>query len=99
MSAGELLREERKSGSKDGVLIEQICKEGKIVPSEITVGLLKKGMEKNGWNRLYLIDGFPRGMENYTVWEKLMGSVVDFKFTMQLDCPVDVMIERVMKRA
>lgn len=46
LSAGELLREERKTGSKDGQLIESICKEGKIVPSEITVGLLKKAIEK-----------------------------------------------------
>ncbi|EDO26972.1 predicted protein [Nematostella vectensis] len=42
LSAGELLREERKSGSKDGDLIENCMTEGKIVPVAITVSLLQK---------------------------------------------------------
>lgn len=42
LSAGELLREERASGSKDGNLIDEYIKEGKIVPVEITIALLQK---------------------------------------------------------
>ena len=42
LSAGDLLRAERASGSKDGDLIESYIKEGKIVPVEITVNLLRK---------------------------------------------------------
>ena len=42
LSAGDLLREERTSGSKDGELIENYIKEGKIVPVEITINLIKK---------------------------------------------------------
>ena len=65
LSAGDLLREERASGSKDAELIQKIIDEGKIVPVEITVNLIKKAMEKNGWNRKkYLIDGFPRNEDN-----------------------------------
>ena len=36
LSAGDLLREERASGSENGDLIESYIKEGKIVPVEIT---------------------------------------------------------------
>ena len=42
MSAGDLLREERASGSKNGDLIESYIKEGKIVPVEITISLIEK---------------------------------------------------------
>ena len=42
MSAGELLRQERDSGSKDGNLIQECIKEGKIVPVAITISLLQK---------------------------------------------------------
>lgn len=42
MSAGDLLRAERNSGSKDGELIQHYIKEGKIVPVEITVRLIEK---------------------------------------------------------
>jgi adenylate kinase family enzyme len=42
LSAGELLRQERDSGSKDGNLIQECIKEGKIVPVAITISLLQK---------------------------------------------------------
>ena len=41
LSAGELLREARNSGSPDGQLIAEYIKEGKIVPVEITIKLLQ----------------------------------------------------------
>ncbi|KAF5890513.1 UMP-CMP kinase [Clarias magur] len=43
LSAGDLLREERsRTGSESGQLIDSYIKEGKIVPVEITINLLKK---------------------------------------------------------
>ena len=42
LSAGDLLRAERASGSKDGDLIESYIREGKIVPVEITISLIEK---------------------------------------------------------
>lgn len=44
LSAGDLLRAERDSGSPDGELIESYIREGKIVPVEITINLLEKVM-------------------------------------------------------
>ena len=45
--------------------------EGKLVPSELLVELVKKEVvkEKEG---IYLLDGFPRNMENLEVWDRLM---------------------------
>ena len=42
LSAGDLLREARDSGSPDGKLIDDYIKNGKIVPVEITVSLLQQ---------------------------------------------------------
>jgi UMP-CMP kinase len=70
LSAGDLLREERDSGSPQGDLINQLILEGKIVPVQITVNLIKKAMEQQGWsNSKFLIDGFPRNLDNYQGWE------------------------------
>ena len=46
LSAGDLLRAERNSGSAHGAMISEFIKAGKIVPSEVTVGLLKKAIEQ-----------------------------------------------------
>lgn len=51
LSAGDLLRAERaREGSQFGVLIANFIKEGKIVPVEITINLLR--MVSNGFARL-----------------------------------------------
>ena len=43
LSAGDLLRAERtREGSESGQLIDNFIKEGKIVPVEITINLLRK---------------------------------------------------------
>ena len=46
-------------------LLNKMILEGKIVPGEIPVNLIKKAMAKHGWNeKKYLVDGFPRNSEN-----------------------------------
>ena len=64
LSAGELLREERASGSSDGQLIDEYIREGRIVPVAISLGLLRKAMEASGPHARFLIDGFPRNSDN-----------------------------------
>jgi UMP-CMP kinase len=44
LSAGDLLRAERDSGSPEAELINSIIMEGKIVPVRITVNLIKKAI-------------------------------------------------------
>ena len=115
LSAGDLLREEvlfiysskRQRGSEKGELIESYIKEGKIVPSEITVGLLEDAMKKNGWNQhIFIIDGFPRNIENHSNWETLMKDKVEVKKVLVFECPFviffivfqDVLTQRILER-
>ena len=57
------------SGSKHGEMISTMIKNGQIVPSEVTVGLLKQAMDKSKQKK-FLIDGFPRNFENNDAFEK-----------------------------
>lgn len=99
LSAGDLLREERKKpGSKYGELIETYIKEGKIVPVEITCSLLEQAIEKSGKSN-FLIDGFPRNQNNLDGWNKAMAEKVNLQFVLFFDCPFDTCTARIMKRA
>lgn len=71
LSAGELLREEKKRPSSEyGSTIEKIILEGKIVPSFITTSLLKAAIKESQKEYQYfLIDGFPRNKENLLKWK------------------------------
>ena len=85
LSAGDLLRAERASGSELGEMIEGIIKDGRIVPSDVTVRLLRQAMEAAGEGKKFLIDGFPRNQENLDVWNRDMAHCV-VQFVLNLEC-------------
>ena len=95
-----MLRAERDSGSPDADLINNIIKEGKIVPVEITVKLLKRAMTENGWAKsVFLIDGFPRNQDNVDGWKSVVGDEADIKGCLFFDCSEEVMLARIMERS
>merc|ERR1712007_83325 len=99
LSAGDLIRAERqREGSEKGELIESCLKEGRLIPSEITVGLIEEEMRRQGWDGKYLVDGFPRSVGNYDAWTNALGSKVHLKFTFLLECSEAVMEERLINR-
>lgn len=55
-------------------MIQNMIKEGKIVPSEVTIKLLQKAMHESG-NDKFLIDGFPRNEENRAAFETVVSSL------------------------
>lgn len=97
LSAGDLLRDERNSGSDLAEMINTFIKEGKIVPAKVTVDLLRKAMAKSG-NDKFLVDGFPRDTDNLACWEENMSDVAEVKFLLYLACPQDIMLARLLER-
>jgi len=52
-------------------MILNTIKDGKIVPSEVTVKLILREM-KSSDNQKFLIDGFPRSEENRIAFEQIV---------------------------
>uniref|UniRef100_A0A8C9W9U7 UMP-CMP kinase n=1 Tax=Scleropages formosus TaxID=113540 RepID=A0A8C9W9U7_SCLFO len=103
LSAGDLLRAERcREGSEYGQLIDSFIKEGKIVPVEITISLLKNAMEETMQNDQekfrFLIDGFPRNQDNLQGWTNVMEGKADVKFVLFFDCSNQVCVDRCLER-
>jgi hypothetical protein len=56
-------------------------KDGMIVPVEVTVSLLSKAIFSSpSWN--FLVDGFPRNMDNFNGWFDAIGDECDVRATM-----------------
>mmetsp|Transcript_12648 Transcript_12648/g.40745 ORF Transcript_12648/g.40745 Transcript_12648/m.40745 type:complete len:268 (-) Transcript_12648:198-1001(-) len=100
LSAGDLIRAERKRpGSAMAELIESRLTEGRLIPSEVTVGLVEEEMRRQGWEGgRYLIDGFPRSLDNYETWDRLLGNKAHIKFVLLIECSQAVMEQRLLKR-
>ena len=69
-------------------------RDGKLVPMDITIGLIKAAMVKSGGTK-FLIDGFPRAMDQALLFEEKVGVCSTVLF---FDCPLDTMQERLLKR-
>ncbi|XP_010274607.1 PREDICTED: UMP-CMP kinase 3-like isoform X1 [Nelumbo nucifera] len=95
LSAGDLLRAEIKSGSENGTMIQNMIKEGKIVPSEVTVKLLQRAMQESN-NDKFLIDGFPRNEENRAAFENVTKIIPEF--VLFFDCAEEEMERRLLNR-
>ena len=97
LSAGELLREERLSGSDSGKVIDSIINDGKIVPVAITIKLIKDAIIKSNYE-LFLIDGFPRNQDNLNGWDENMADICDVDATIFIDCPEEELEKRLISR-
>ncbi|KAH8117150.1 UMP-CMP kinase [Phellopilus nigrolimitatus] len=107
LSAGDLLRaEQHRDGSEFGELIRTCIREGTIVPMEITVKLLENAMkaaideskEEEGWSHgrgRFLIDGFPRKMDQALMFE---AEVCVSSLTIFFTTTEDVMLRRLLHR-
>ncbi|KAF6257174.1 adenylate kinase-domain-containing protein [Scenedesmus sp. NREL 46B-D3] len=96
LSAGDLLRDEVKSGSELGRQCEAIMKEGKLVPMEVSGDhrAVRAAMVRSGASD-FLIDGFPRALDQAEMFERM---VKPAELVLAFDCPKEVMEERLLKR-
>lgn len=103
LSAGDLLRAERKKeGSALANIINKNIEAGKIVPSEITVTLIKNAMEElrstQGQTK-FLIDGFPRSEGNVNLWNDIVGNKANIEKVLFFECPEEILTSRLLERA
>ena len=102
LSAGDLLRAEREDpASTHGELINNHIKNGDIVPVTITLALLKKAMEAHAENDnkfSFLIDGFPRNLENFQGWTQHMSDCATVQFLLYLETTEATMEARILQR-
>jgi len=101
LSTGDLLRAEREAGGPAASTIDKFIKAGKLVPNEVVVTLLKNAMETvtrtTGRNN-FLLDGFPRSMDNLEGWYEVFGRE-ELPKMLYFECPYDVLEKRILGRA
>ena len=102
LSMGNLLRQEHLKQNSHAAIIEESLTNGKLVPNEIIVTLLKATMERitrtTGKNH-FLLDGFPRSLDNLTAWQEVFGSQMELPVMLYFECPLAELQRRILGRA
>lgn len=102
LSIGDLCREAMEAGGNDAETIGACLAAGELVPNEIVVKLLRDSMEfttRTTGNRNFLLDGFPRSLSNLDEWYKIFGKESELPKMLYLECPYEVLEQRILGRA
>lgn len=95
VSTGDLLRDEQKKGTENSKLIESYIKDGKVVPGEITISLLKQWILTQPVGSTILVDGFPREMVQALDFER---DVAECDFVLYFEAADSTLEKRLLKR-
>ncbi|KAI4494562.1 hypothetical protein M0804_000763 [Polistes exclamans] len=100
LSSGDLLRDEVASGSPRGASLQELMSKGLFVPTDIVLDLIKEKMEKariEGTTKTgFLIDGYPRELEQGILFEK---NVCPVDLILFFDVSNETMTKRLLGRA
>eukprot|EP00435_Cladocopium_sp_Y103_P031288 s2932_g7.t3 len=96
LSTGDLMRAEVANSSFLGSEIEKHMANGSLVPDEIVLKLLKKAMVKHQDTNRFLLDGFPRSVEQAQCFER---DIAEVSFLLYLEASDDTMKQRIQGRA
>jgi adenylate kinase len=99
ISSGDLLRRHVAERTSIGRAVEQCVNRGDLVPDGIVMDILRKPVETASRNGGYILDGFPRTVEQaeaaYDVARTLNASV---RIALHLQVPRDELIQRLLAR-
>ena len=104
LSIGDILREERKKLTEEGLDLNNKMIEfeetGKLMSCETVAHFLLKEMKTKGWDKsAFLIDGFIKAVAGYHYWMDKINDVVDLRFVLYLECSSEAMFSRMKKRS
>ncbi len=91
ISTGDIFREEVKKGSELGKKVEAFLKEGKLVPDEIVIEVVKERI-KNLNN--FILDGFPRTVKQ----AKALDKIVKIDAIIKINAHEEILIEKISGR-
>lgn len=99
ISTGDLLRDEVNSGSHLGIFLKQEMDKGNLISDDIIVNLLRTRICKVDCNNGYILDGYPRNVEQAMIYENLvneLGKEVGIVIFMDID--KEIALKRTISR-
>ncbi|HZX34346.1 MAG TPA: adenylate kinase [archaeon] len=97
ISTGDLLRQEVAKKSGIGKEIEPVMNAGKLVDDAIVLKLLKS--ELKGGNGSFILDGFPRTLEQGKLLDSLLQEMgISLDAVLEIDSPDELIVKRLSAR-
>ena len=95
VSTGDLLRDQIRKATPLGLEAKKAMDAGKFVSDEIVTGMIREVFEREGVGNRFLLDGFPRTLEQAKRLDEMLDALsARLDCVVLLECPDDVIVER-----
>lgn len=94
ISTGDLLRDAIANKTEEGMQAKKLMDEGKLVPTEVVFEMLKKRLAEPECENGYILDGFPRNLEQV----KLLETYTDIDYVINIEVGLEVILQRLLGR-
>ena len=99
ISTGDMFRAAVKEGTELGKKAEACMKSGALVPDEVTIGIVKERLSKEDCAKGFILDGFPRTVEQADALEKILSELgKSLTAVLNIHVPFEDLIERAVGR-
>lgn len=95
ISTGDILRAAIKEGTELGKTAKSYIDEGKLVPDEIVIGIIKEYLTSDACKNGFILDGFPRSIPQAEALDK-MGVRIDA--VLSIEVPDEKIVKRMSGR-
>jgi len=99
ISTGNILRSEIKNDTELGRKAGSFVKEGKLVPDELIIEIIKKELEGEQSGKGFLMDGFPRNLKQAKMLQDMLDLLgIKLDSVINIDVSKDEIIKRLTSR-
>lgn len=99
ISTGDMFRAAVKEGTELGKQAKACMDAGKLVPDEVTIGIVRERLAKDDCKKGFILDGFPRTVEQADALDSIMKDLgLSITRVLNINVPAEDLIERAVGR-
>jgi len=100
VSTGDILRAAVKEGTELGKMAKEYMEEGKLVPDDVIIGLVRDRLQEKDCSNGFILDGFPRTIPQAEALDKMLESDLNISLShvISLEVNDNTIVERLTGR-
>lgn len=100
VSTGDILRAAVKEKTEFGLMAKKYMDEGKLVPDDVIIGIVKERLKEDDCKNGFILDGFPRTIPQAVALDSMLSESLNTEIThiISLEVPDEVIMERLTGR-
>ncbi|MGI6551303.1 MAG: adenylate kinase [Syntrophomonadales bacterium] len=99
VSTGDMFRDAVRQGTELGKRAQEYMNAGKLVPDEVTIGIVKERLSQPDCDKGFLLDGFPRTVVQAEALDGIMDSLgKKIEVVVNIAVPDEIIVERIVGR-